>query len=125
MPLASLHRKGHNMAHKKPKPSSGRSLRPMLATLIDAPFDDCGWLFETKWDGFRVIAKVAPGKVVLLSRNGKHVTKDYPKIAQALAPMRKRAVLDGELVALDQRGRSRFQLLQNARKTGAHLRYYV
>ena len=99
--------------------------KPMLATLIDAPFDDPDWLFETKWDGFRVIAKVARGTAALYSRNGGNVTRRYPAIAAALAKSRHRAVFDGELVALDKQGRSRFQLLQNALKEKVRLRYYV
>jgi bifunctional non-homologous end joining protein LigD len=105
--------------------SSASMLRPMLATLIDAPFDDPDWVFEVKWDGFRVIAKVQPGQATLLSRGGQRITSDYPAIATALARTRHRAVLDGELVALDSKGRSRFQLLQNARRGKARLRYCV
>ena len=86
----------------------------MLATLIDAPFDDPDWVFETKWDGFRIIAKAMRGAAALYSRNGNNVTKNYPSIAQALSKSRHTAVFDGELVALDKQGRSRFQLLQNA-----------
>jgi bifunctional non-homologous end joining protein LigD len=97
----------------------------MLATLIDAPFDDPDWVFETKWDGFRIIAKAARGTAALYSRNGRNVTRNYPSIAAALAKIRHRAIFDGELVALDQKGRSRFQLLQNARHGKARLRYYV
>ena len=104
---------------------SGRAPRPMLATLIDAPFNDPGWIFETKWDGFRVIARAGRGKVSLFSRGGKRITGDYPRIAEALGKTRRPAVFDGELVALDKKGRSRFQLLQNARRTGGRLRYYV
>jgi bifunctional non-homologous end joining protein LigD len=97
----------------------------MLATLIDAPFNDPKWLFEVKWDGFRVIAKTERGKAALYSRGGKRITTDYPTIAAVLATIRHRAVLDGELVALDEKGRSRFQLLQNARRGKVRLRYYV
>ena len=97
----------------------------MLATLIDAPFNDPKWLFEVKWDGFRIIAKVERGNTALYSRGGKRITTDYPTIAAALATIRHRAVLDGELVALDEKGRSRFQLLQNARRSKVRLRYYV
>ena len=104
---------------------AGVAPKPMLATLIDEPFDDPGWVFETKWDGFRLIAKAARGAATLYSRNGHNVTKEYPAIARALAKGRRRAVFDGELVALDQKGRSRFQLLQNARRGKARLRYYV
>src|SRR5690606_6601363 len=99
------------------------NLQPMLATLIDAPFDDADWVFETKWDGFRVVARVDPGTASLFSRNGKNVTKDYPTIARALARVRHRAVIDGEMVALDAKGRSSFQLLQGAKKSRARLRY--
>lgn len=99
----------------------------MLATLIGAPFDDPDWIFETKWDGYRIIARIDNGKVRLLSRRGKNVTGGYPRIAAALAKLRraKQAAIDGEVVALDKRGRSRFQLLQNAANTRTRLAYYV
>lgn len=76
-------------------------LRPMLATLVDAPFDDPAFVFETKWDGFRVVAQVGDGMARLLSRNGNNVTDAYPRIAKALSAIRHSAVIDGELVALD------------------------
>jgi bifunctional non-homologous end joining protein LigD len=103
------------------------ALKPMLATLIGAPFDDPDWVFETKWDGYRVIARIDRGKVVLRSRQGSVITPDYPGIAAALGKLKRphQAVIDGELVALDSRGRSRFQLLQNARNTRVRLVYYV
>jgi bifunctional non-homologous end joining protein LigD len=104
---------------------SRTALRPMLATLIDGPFDDPDWVFEIKWDGYRVLSRIEDGKVTLYSRHGKDVTSDYPQIAAALSKMRHDAVLDGELVALDDKGRSNFQLLQNIRHTKARLRYYV
>jgi bifunctional non-homologous end joining protein LigD len=100
-------------------------LRPMLATLIDAPFDDPAWVFEAKWDGFRVVARVEHGVVTLRSRNGKDVTAAYPDVVSALTRIKHLAVIDGELVALDRQGRSRFQLLQEARKSGARLCYCV
>ena len=91
-------------------------IRPMLATLTDKPFDDPDWIFETKWDGFRVVAMVEPGKAKLYSRNGLDISRKYPSIVDALAKIKESAVLDGELVALDAQGRSRFQLLQNAER---------
>src|SRR5919198_4228623 len=102
-----------------------RDLRPMLATLIDAPFDDKEWVFETKWDGFRLVAKTGGGDASLHSRNGNDVTRRYAAVAEALHVIKRNAVIDGELVALDAEGRSRFQLLQNALKGRARLRYYV
>ena len=100
-------------------------LRPMLATLTDKPFDDPDWVFETKWDGFRAIAVAEPGHARLYSRNLIDISKKYPSICQALAAIKQEAVLDGELVALDAHGRSRFQLLQNAEREPARLLYCV
>src|SRR3990172_8682173 len=100
-------------------------LRPMLATLTDKPFDDADWVFETKWDGFRAIAVAAPGHASLYSRKGNDISRKYPSICAALAAIKHEAVLDGELVALDARGRSRFQLLQNAEREPARLLYCV
>ncbi len=97
----------------------------MLATLIDAPFSDKDWVFETKWDGFRMVAVVTKGTATLYSRNGTDVTARYAAVAKALGKLTHDVVLDGELVALDRRGVSRFQLLQNALRTKATLRYYL
>ena len=100
-------------------------LRPMLATLTDRPFDDKDWVFETKWDGFRAVAVAGPGHARLYSRRGHDISAKYPTICQALAAIEHEAVLDGELVALDAQGRSRFQLLQNAGRNSARLLYCV
>lgn len=98
----------------------------MLATLVDKPFDSEEWVYETKWDGFRLIAEVKRGLVRLFSRNGIEVTVRYPTIVQALRAVTEPCVIDGELVALDAKGRSRFQLLQNAlRDEGTRLQYCV
>ena len=86
-----------------------KALQPMLATLTDAPFDDSGWVFETKWDGFRMLTSIERGKVTLYSRNGKIVSDRYLPVAKALEKLEHGAVLDGELVALDAKGISRFQ----------------
>src|SRR5688572_17606073 len=100
-------------------------LRPMLATLTDAPFDDPSWVFEPQWDGFRAIAVAGPGHAALYSRNGIDISRKYPTICAALAKIKHEAVLDGELVALDEHGRSRFQLLQNAGRNSVPLLYCV
>jgi bifunctional non-homologous end joining protein LigD len=103
-----------------------KEYRPMLATLADKPFDSEEWVYETKWDGFRLIAEVKRGSVRLFSRNGIDVTARYPAIAQALRSIMEPCVLDGELVALDAKGRSHFQLLQNALRDGrTRLQYCV
>ncbi|HET6927000.1 MAG TPA: non-homologous end-joining DNA ligase [Hyphomicrobiaceae bacterium] len=100
-------------------------LQPMLAVLTDAPFDDADWVFESKWDGFRMMTAIEGGKVALFSRNGKIISESYRVVARALEKIKHDAVLDGELVALDAHGRARFQLLQNALRSQANLRYYL
>jgi bifunctional non-homologous end joining protein LigD len=102
-----------------------KRLQPMLATLVDAPFDSRDWVFETKWDGFRVVAEIEKRRVTLYSRNGRIVSDRYMPVAKALEKLGQDAVIDGELVALDARGISRFQLLQNALRVAADLRYCV
>src|SRR6201747_717357 len=100
-----------------------KRLRPMLATLTDAPFDDSGWVFEDKYDGFRMVAKTEGGKVTLYSRNGKIISHSYIEVARALEGVKGDAVIDGELVALDKNGVSHFQLLQNALRNEGKLQY--
>ena len=100
-----------------------KRLQPMLATLTDAPFDDPGWVFEDKYDGFRMIAKIRRGKVALYSRNGKIISHSYVEVAKALEGVKGDAVIDGELVAIGKDGISHFQPLQNALRHEAKLLY--
>lgn len=64
---------------KVPKP-----LQPMLAALVHVPFDNEDWVFETKWDGFRLVAKIGKGKVTLYCRSGLIASDRYKPIAKAL-----------------------------------------
>jgi bifunctional non-homologous end joining protein LigD len=97
----------------------------MLATLVDDPFDDQRWVFETKWDGFRLITEKRGHAIRLWSRNGIDVTTRYAVLVPALQKIDGSCVIDGELCALDAHGRSRFQLLQNALNKKARLLYVV
>lgn len=100
-------------------------VKPMLATLVEEPFDRKDWIFEVKWDGYRAIAEVRPDKVSLYSRK-QLAFNQYQPIVDALKKLGHTAVLDGEVVVLDKDGISRFQLLQNYQKTGVGpLIYYV
>jgi bifunctional non-homologous end joining protein LigD len=99
--------------------------RPMLATLVIEPFDDKAWVFETKWDGFRIITEKSGDTIRLWSRNGIDVTQTYAMLLPALQKIKGSCVIDGELCALDPQGRSRFQLLQNALNKKAQLLYVV
>jgi len=103
-----------------------REIQPMLATLIDGPFDREGWAFEVKWDGFRSLAEVKGGKVRLISRNGKSQNARFPAVVAALSGFPMDAVFDGEIVAVDAKGRPDFQALQNSAGSGERrLIYYV
>jgi bifunctional non-homologous end joining protein LigD len=95
-------------------PGGPRFIEPMLATLADRPFDHDDWLFEVKWDGFRVQAVVAGGRVRLFTRNGKDAATYFPSLLPAPRTWLRAetAVLDGEVVALDDEGRPDFGLLQ-------------
>ncbi|HEY6838373.1 MAG TPA: non-homologous end-joining DNA ligase [Geobacteraceae bacterium] len=109
-----------------PPASMPHDVHPMLATPADAPFDHPGWLFEVKWDGYRVLAEVRDGEVKLYSRNLLPLNERFAPLVEALEACRFEAVLDGEVVVVDERGAPDFQLLQNYRRSGAgHLLYYV
>jgi bifunctional non-homologous end joining protein LigD len=89
-------------------------VKPMLATLVRKPFHAPGWTYEEKYDGYRILAYKEGDRVTLLSRNANDRTATYASVARAVAQIRARTVLlDGEVVAFDKEGVSRFQLLQN------------
>lgn len=86
---------------------------PMAATLVDAPFDHPGWIFEPKFDGLRVLARFDGRDLTLLSRNDKPQETVFPDVAKALrAAVTQPAVLDGEIVCFDDHGRTSFRALQ-------------
>jgi bifunctional non-homologous end joining protein LigD len=88
-------------------------VRPMLTTPGKLPDDDSGWGFEFKWDGVRTVAYVTGGRIRLMSRNDLDVTVSYPELRHAGEVLGSRdAVLDGEIVALDEAGRPSFGRLQ-------------
>ncbi|HSK15269.1 MAG TPA: DNA ligase D, partial [Gaiellaceae bacterium] len=88
--------------------------RPMLATLSDRVPEGREWVHEVKWDGYRALATVRGGDVTLTSRNGNDLTGRFPSIARALAQAVRtpECVLDGEVCALDDEGRSSFSVMQ-------------
>jgi len=97
-----------------------------MATLIKEPFDDQNWFFEVKWDGYRTIALVDNGEVILYSRNKKTFNKKFAEIAKSLSDLTGQFIFDGEIVALDNNGVPIFQFLQNyERFKEGHLYYYV
>jgi bifunctional non-homologous end joining protein LigD len=88
-------------------------VKPMLATLVRKPFHEPGWVYEEKYDGYRILAYKEVDRVTLLSRNGNDRTATYGSVARAIQKLRARTLLiDGEVVAFDKKHISRFQLLQ-------------
>jgi len=102
------------------------AVQPMLAEAVKEPFDDPDWVFEVKWDGYRAIAGVREGSVSLYSRNGISFNKKFSPVVEALRKFAFDAVLDGEIVVVDDQGRPDFQLLQHYQASGGgHLLYSV
>lgn len=98
----------------------------MLATLVDEPFDDEGWLYEVKWDGYRALAFVQGDEAELLSRNNKSFNEKYYPIHDLLQSLKINAVFDGEILVLNEKGVSVFGKLQNWRsEADGDLVYYV
>src|SRR5215472_8549536 len=91
------------------------ALEPMLATLTTSIPPGTDWLYEVKWDGYRALCFVAEGKVRMLSRRGNNLNKQFAPVAEALQQCVKAetAIIDGEVVALDEKGKPSFQHLQN------------
>jgi bifunctional non-homologous end joining protein LigD len=99
-------------ARKSPMPAEG-NLRPALASLSEKPFSSDDWLFEIKWDGIRSLAVVEDGRTKLVARSARSISAEYPEFRDLAKNIRARtAVLDGEIVVLDDMGRSDFQRLQ-------------
>ncbi|MEO7983390.1 MAG: DNA ligase D [Bacteroidota bacterium] len=98
----------------------------MLATLVDKPFDEPGWIYEIKWDGYRAVAMINKGKVDLISRNNKSFTEKFYPVTTALKKWKIDAIIDGEVCVLNESGVANFGSLQNWRsEADGHLFYYV
>ncbi len=97
-------------AEERPMP---KVIHPMLATPTAKAFDNPDWLFEIKWDGYRAVAFIEDGRVRLVSRNQNDLTRQFPELGTLpqFVPAQ-RAILDGEIVALDGEGRPSFSLMQ-------------
>jgi bifunctional non-homologous end joining protein LigD len=90
------------------------NVTPMLASLTDHPFSHPDWIFEPKLDGYRIIAQVKEGETTLLSRRGNNITRHYPNLVPFLnVQPASELIVDGEIIAMDGKGRQCFQCLQN------------
>ncbi len=100
--------------------------KPMLAKETDEPFDSKEWLFEIKWDGYRAIAEIKNSKIELYSRNGLSFNSHYSQLYNELKKIKHDAVLDGEIVVLNEKGMPSFQKLQHYEdNTQYPLCYYI
>ena len=90
-------------------------ISPMLATLVDKPFDSEDWMYEVKWDGYRCIAYVRQGNTELRSRNNKSFNEKFYPIYNAFRTWKTHVILDGEIVVVNEQGISDFGALQNWR----------
>jgi bifunctional non-homologous end joining protein LigD len=103
-----------------------KTVKPMLATLVDKPFDAPGWTYEIKWDGYRAIAFLNNGSVNLISRNNKSFNEKFYPLYEVLRQTNMQAVLDGEIAVLNDQGIADFSALQNWRsEADGELIYYV
>ncbi|WP_288879288.1 DNA ligase D [Pedobacter panaciterrae] len=102
-------------------------MKPMLATLVDEPFDDPNWIYEVKWDGYRSLGYcLKNGDVQLLSRNNKQFNEKFYPIFQILQSWKQNMVVDGEILVINDKGISNFGALQNWRsEADGELVYYV
>jgi len=102
-------------------------IKPMLATLVDKPFDDPEWRYEVKWDGYRALGfSTAEGDVQLLSRNNKQFNERFYPIYNAIQQWKIDIAVDGEVLVINEKGISDFGKLQNWRsEADGELVYYV
>lgn len=109
-----------------PKAKMPHAIKPMLARLAEKPFTKDGWIFELKLDGYRAISFVSKGKANIRSRNGLALDNRFPALAKSLGKISRSAILDGEIVVLDDKGRPDFHLLQEYLEAGRGFPvYYV
>jgi bifunctional non-homologous end joining protein LigD len=109
---------------KGKKAAIPKSVQPMLCTLVKKPFNDPDYLYEVKWDGYRIVAFVNKGRVRLDSRSQLNYTAKYPPVVAELEKLGHNAVIDGEMVGIDAEGKPSFDLLQKAYKGQYPLQFY-
>jgi bifunctional non-homologous end joining protein LigD len=107
---------------KAPMPAS---ISPMLCTVARKPFNDSNYIYEVKFDGFRIVATVNKGKATLSSREQQNYTEKFKAVSEELSKLNCNAVLDGEVVALDEKGRPSFGMLQQYGNIKRPLNYYA
>ena len=101
-------------------------IKPMLAKETGKPFNDKEWQYEIKWDGYRAIGEINKSNIELYSRNGNSFNLNYPIVINELKKIKQEVILDGEIVVLDEKGKSDFQQLQDYENNSSYtICYYV
>ena len=114
-PTESVKPEAKTLLKKGKRSKIPSKIKPMLATLVNEPFDDPNWTYEVKWDGYRTVAYVEKGNVELSSRNNKSFTEKYYPIVNAMKEWAIDVVLDGEIIVVGKDGKANFGALQNWR----------
>lgn len=130
-PLKNGTPKGQGISPKK-KLAAGdkvpfpKTISPMLATLVDKPFDEPGWLYEIKWDGYRALSLCNKQEINIISRNNKSFNEKFYPVYEAVKKWGIYGIVDGEIAVLNDKGVSHFGSLQNWRsEADGELIYYV
>lgn len=110
---------------KRTKDPMPAKVSPMLCTLVREVPDLEDYLYEIKWDGYRIISYLQKGKVLLTSRSGLDYTKKYPPIEKALKSLKHDAVIDGEIVVFNEKGKPDFDAIQKYNGHNTPISYCV
>ncbi len=116
----------NDIAGKGKRSKFPEEIKPMLATLVDEPVEDEGWLYEIKWDGYRALGYLNNGSVEVKSRNNKSFNEKFYPVYDALKKWKINAIVDGEIVVVNEKGIPDFSDLQAWRsEADGHLNYYL
>jgi bifunctional non-homologous end joining protein LigD len=124
--IASTSENLQSNLNKGKKAEFPSDIMPMLATLVDKPFDEPGWMYEVKWDGYRAIGYVNKGETEIRSRNNKSFNEKFYPVYEALKKSGLNAVVDGEIVVVNDKGVPDFGNLQTWRsEADGQLAFYL
>jgi bifunctional non-homologous end joining protein LigD len=125
-PAKAINLEADTLLKKGKRSKMPEKIKPMLATLVNEPFDNPDWIYEVKWDGYRALAYINKGKVELSSRNNKSFTEKYYPLANAIKEWTIDAIFDGEILVIAKDGKANFSALQNWRsEADGDLVYYA
>jgi len=124
--MSAAQRKRNRFHPEAKRAAMPSSVEPMRPTLAAKPFSDPGWLFEPKWDGWRTLCFVRDGKVHLVSRRKNNLNERFPELREIGKVIKASAALiDGEIVALDEDGLPQFDALRFRRGRKCSIVFYA